>query len=163
MKHEYDVVIIDSGINSTHPYFQNLCKTIDEIQYCATEAGIIFEDSAEQDTIGHGTAVPYYNYLYLLGALPDAFLLVVNYDDELEFVQKTIHFCESIAYGKVDAIVLSPISSAGRWSVVGSDFRTLSTETLLDAKERLESAIRKPVFMFSEIEKIVDYIIDQFQ
>lgn len=108
-------------------------------------------------------SLPYYNYLYLLGAIPDLFLLVVNYDDEIEYIQKTIQFCESISYGEVAAIILSPISNEGRWSVVGSDVKILGPDVLAEAKVKLEHEIDKSIFLFSEVSAITEYILNQFQ
>lgn len=82
----------------------------------------IWETSRKSDIIligGQSGIIPrdycntnYFNFTaleLLYATMPDAIILLVNYSDSIEIIERTIHFVEATTNGKVIAIVVSPI------------------------------------------------------
>lgn len=77
LKNEYDIVIVDSGVNLKHPILQG--REIDGFAV-NIQSGVLQIDEDYQDYYGHGTAI----YSIISKAAPDAKILnikVLNQDD----------------------------------------------------------------------------------
>lgn len=107
-------------------------------------------------------SIPIQNHYFMLGASPDAYLIVVNVDDDFKYIERTIKYCESLTDAKVLGLVISPIINNDRWSVIGSSFRRAEEYELHDMQERMRSLIGLPVFLSDENEQMVDLIISYF-
>lgn len=114
-------------------------------------------------TYGNAFNIPYRNYLYLNGVCPDAILIVVNIDDDIEYILQTINYCNSITEGEVIGLVISPLHQRGRWSVIGGEFENVSTEDCDMYRIMLNNRFGLPVFTFQEINEICERIIMYFQ
>lgn len=51
---------------------------------------------------------------FLLGTLPDVFVLCVNYYDTTEYVKRTIMFLESMTNNNVKSIIISPVNRSSK-------------------------------------------------
>lgn len=107
-------------------------------------------------------SVPLYNYDFLIGTNPDAVLLVVNVHDEIEYIQKTIGFIDSICEGRVLYIVISPIASDEYWSVLGGRSNLVAKDAALKKKNEISKATNREVFLFDQIDLLCEGIIDYF-
>lgn len=114
-------------------------------------------------TFENAENIPYMNHLFINGALPDAFLLVVNIDDEISYVKNVIQYCNSVVEGEVLGIVISPLCQTGRWSIVSSEFERLSKDVLEQHRKKLKSLFDLPVFVFDEISNISELVIEHFK
>lgn len=111
-------------------------------------------------TLNNTAAIPFMNYEFILGADPEVFILVVDVYDELEYIQKTIHFCESICFGKVIAVCISPVLQNDYWTVLGSEVKNMDSYSIfLNKKAELES-LEIPIFFMNEVKQISETIIE---
>lgn len=107
-------------------------------------------------------ALPLYNYDFCLGTNPDGIILVINSNDDLEYIIKTINFLESITEGKVISLMLSNVSLNDEWSVLGNRINLICDEELNECKKFIEENVKLPVYLFSEIDQAVNTIITYF-
>ncbi len=113
-------------------------------------------------TYNNCLAFPLCNYDFCLGTNPDGIILVINLKDELDYIKKTINFLESITEGKVFGLAISPISQNDEWSVLGNRINLIRYEELKEYKLFLEQNIDLPIYLFSEIDDLIDTIINYF-
>lgn len=83
--------------------------------------------------------------LYAINA--DAYILTCNYFDEIEYIEQTLNFIESINNSKVIAINLFPIDSNLQWSVFAVESHIVSEEMLNRKKEQLYQKFHIPVII----------------
>ncbi len=147
-------------------------------EYIATLNEMIFKVQLKQKDIiitGCQSGVIHYNnsninefaisqYSFLLGTLPDAFILCVNPHDEFDYIRKTIGFLNSIDEGKVKAIVIFPMKAVTTLSGIGYKIEEIDNNQYLRMKSNLEQEFDLPVFSMddSDIFQICSLIIDEF-
>lgn len=103
-------------------------------------------------------------YSFLLGTLPDVFILCVNPHDDLDYIKKSIDFLNSIDEGKVKAIVVFPMKAIATLSGIGYRVEEIDNCEYLKVKSKLEDKFNLPVFSMNDndIPKICSLIIDEF-
>ncbi len=93
------------------------------------------------NAFGNVHGYPIEQYAFLLACEPDEVVLCVSYDDDIEYISKSIQFIESVAEISIIAIVLSHIILDN-----GKD-KLITDDGLLDNKKKmLEDTFFKPVF-----------------
>ena len=55
-------------------------------------------------------------HLFLLGAQPDAIVLCVNPFDELDYIERTVKYIESVVISKVFAVVVFSMNIKNVWT-----------------------------------------------
>ena len=90
------------------------------------------------------------NQELLLACEPDICLLCVNYNDEINYIKRTIQFIESYVETKVLALVLFPVERNLRWSVFGNANIIICEEDLLKRKDILLAEVGLPVFLLGD-------------
>lgn len=91
-----------------------------------------------------------YQYGYLLGVMPDFYVLCVNPHDEFEYIQRSIDFLNSVDVGKVGALVLFPMLAYETLSGIGYKTRKMTEEELYYSKEALFQKFNIPVFLLGD-------------
>lgn len=147
-------------------------------EYIATLNEMIFEVQLKQKDIiitGCQSGVIHYNnshinefaisqYSFLLGTLPDVFILCVNPHDDFDYIKKTIDFLNSIDEGKVKAIVVFPMKAITTLSGIGYKIEEVNNNEYLRIINNLEQEFNLPVFSMDDkgTLEICSLIIDEF-
>lgn len=147
-------------------------------EYIATLNEMIFEVQLKQKDIiitGCQSGVIHYNnshinefaisqYSFLLGTLPDVFILCVNPHDDFDYIKKTIDFLNSIDEGKVKAIVVFPMKAIATLSGIGYKIEQVDNNEYSRIKNELEQQFNLPVFSMNDNDtsQICSLIIDEF-
>lgn len=164
------------GMNAVYPMGYNSTvningyEAISSIRYLMSkiedETPDIILVGSQSQTIpvayGNKSNFPINNYELILGTCPDAFLLVVNSDDEIEYIEKSIKFLESASFGKVIALILSPINQVDRWSVIGSNINIIAQSDLDIKKIKLKEKFEIPVYRTEDIDSIYKVVVAYF-
>lgn len=101
----------------------------------------------------------------LLGSEPDGVILVVNYNDPIEYVKRTINYIQSLQETTVIALVFYPISKDTKWTVLGSLTNKCNYEELIAFKKEVTKETKKKCFIADSqknIELITEEIINFF-
>lgn len=103
-------------------------------------------------------------YSFLLGTLPDLFILCVNPHDDFDYIKKSIGFLNSIDEGKVKAIVVFPMKAITTLSGIGYKVEKIDNHEFLTIKNNLENEFKLPVFSMddNDVLQICLLIIDEF-
>lgn len=102
----------------------------------------------------------------IIASNPDAIILCVNVTDEIEYIERTISYIESLTQGKVIALVLFPLLKNNKWSITGNNYYKVSNIELKKCKKILNNYFNKNVFILNENEEInllVESIIEYFK
>ena len=115
---------------------------------------------------GFENTMTYYlpQYVFLLGTLPDATVLVVNPNDSDETIKRSIDFIESSIDAGVVALVVFPMSGGNGWYAFEKKFR-ITAEDYRQIKGHLEKTFQLPVFLLGEeqeFDDLTEYIIGCF-
>lgn len=108
-----------------------------------------------------GNNSPYQRDL-LLASSPDAIVLCVNYFDEIEYIQRTINYAESLTGSKVVALSIFPFDKAFSWSTVSSSLKLINPELLDLQIEFLEKEIGVKVYTQSQTKQLCKELIRYF-
>ncbi|MNC47512.1 hypothetical protein D3C75_965760 [compost metagenome] len=106
-----------------------------------------------------------YQYAFTLGVMPDFCILCVNPHDDIEYINRTISFINSIDDGKVRAIALFPVQAIETITGIKYKKKELWQDDLQVFKERIYEVFNIPTYsMFSDIdiENLCDLIISYF-
>lgn len=103
-------------------------------------------------------------YSFLLGTLPDFFILCINPHDDFDYIRKSIVFLNSLDEGKVKAIVVFPMKAITTLSGIGYKVEEIDNNEFLMIKNNLEDEFKLPVFSMNDndILQICSLIIDEF-
>lgn len=106
-----------------------------------------------------------YQYAFALGTMPDLCILSVNPHDEIEYIQRTIGFINSIDEGKVCALVVFPVQAIETLSGIKYKTKELSQDEMLIVKDKLYASFDLPVYGLgdeSDMEALVELVISYF-
>lgn len=95
-----------------------------------------------------------YNHYFLLGTNPDAIVLVVNVFDEVDYIDRTIKYLESILVCDVIAIAIFPIQRTFKWGTLGDLTARYDNEQLEDFSNILSRHTHKYVFVLDDEEQV---------
>lgn len=101
-------------------------------------------------------------YGFIIGTMPDAFILVVNIFDTISYIERTINYLNSVVKAKVVAIVVFPIV---REMTIGGIYyknHIVENSEIEQFKNRLREKISIPILNEGDTDAIVDIIIDYF-
>lgn len=115
-------------------------------------------------TSGQSNCIPYQirnlqdislnSYEFLLGTNPDVVLLCVNYEDELEYILRTIKYVEGLVDCKVLALVLFPLKKRITWSGLYMDNDLYELEDLINKAKNLTELTNIKVFINGDNEDL---------
>ena len=91
-----------------------------------------------------------YNHYFLLGVNPDAVILVVNVFDEIETIERTISYLESIIVCDVISIVVFPVMRNFKWNTLGDLSYRYSDDEINHFKNKLTKHFNKKVFVLDD-------------
>ena len=100
----------------------------------------------------------------LMGTLPDAVILCVNPFDDIEYVERTIHFIESSVECKVIGLSLFPLDFKNE-SFYGNR-KQISQEKCEWLKKEYSSRVNLPLYPLEkedEMEMLVNRVIEYFE
>lgn len=115
---------------------------------------------------GNVAFYPTDQYEVVAGVNPDVIILCVNYNDEIEYIQKNIVYIEKIWEVKCLAIVIFPfIKQFTMENASDFEFTKVNEKSMSDKIEELEKEFKIPVFSNDSLslKKLVDCIVDFFQ
>jgi hypothetical protein len=103
-------------------------------------------------------------YSFLLGTLPDIFILCVNPHDDFDYIRKSISFLNSIDEGKVKALVVFPMKAKTTLSGIGYKVEEIKQLEFSEIKRKFEYEFNLPVFSMDDDDtaRICSFIIDEF-
>lgn len=102
---------------------------------------------------------------FLLGVQSDAYILCVDDQSPIDYIERTVKYLESLAGGKVIAIVISPLSITYRWSTINNDMSLIKRHKIIAIKKSLSEHFENiPVLTINKrFYKILsDIVIDYF-
>lgn len=102
---------------------------------------------------------------FLIATQPDAVLLCINYDDEYDYVLRTIKFIEGAVQCKVIALVLFPMKLKNNWSGIYSQKEIVGDQEYVNKSAELIKIFQLPVYKLGEeleMDKLTTRIIDYF-
>ena len=102
---------------------------------------------------------------FLLGVQSDAYILCVDDQSPIDYIERTVKYLESLAGGKVIAIVISPLSITYRWSTINNDMSLIKRHKIIAIKKSLSEHFENiPVITINKrFYKILsDIVIDYF-
>lgn len=106
--------------------------------------------------------LPIYQQDLLFAALPDACILCVNYYDDTDYIKRTIGYIESICDAKVIVICVSVFGGSSRWTTLGVCHSAADEQQVCDGRKRISECFKIPVYMYDEVDKISQEIINYF-
>lgn len=102
----------------------------------------------------------------VMGTVPDAYILVVNANDEEDYIRDTIQVLEGLGNGKVILLMFSDKMKevSMRFGKPQTKYRPLNSQELVDTKIRLETDFKLPAIPIvgGESEKLSDCITGYF-
>lgn len=110
--------------------------------------------------------IPLQQLEVLFGTMPDAFILVINAHDDIDYIIRTLKGTEYLIESKCLAIVVSPIMKK---QVIGALYKKeniVGTDFYIKFKEQVSKATSIPVLDISEVlysTFLIDIIIDFFK
>jgi len=94
---------------------------------------------------------PYKQYSFMVGTQPDAVVLVINAFDDINYINRTIAYIESIIDSPVLCCALSPVRIKG-----------IPAESFLSIDE-LRKRVEKPIYSFEQFSEIYESVLSYFQ
>ena len=150
---EFDVIrYINSIIN-------DLCLKDNDIILIGSHSGTIPYDTGN---------IMQYNisqYELLIGTNPDCVILCINPFDDMEYVERTVHFIESSANCKVISLVVFPMDIEDNWTAIYGSRKLLKNEKYTSIKTVLQNKLGIPVLKLGcedDMNTIVEIITDFF-
>ncbi len=98
-------------------------------------------------TFGNLGFYPLSQHNILIASEPDAIILAINFNDELNYIERTINYLESYLNSKVIALVLYPYIKNFEWNLKGNNSRCMTQEELDTFKTKIEKKFNKKVFV----------------
>ncbi len=89
---------------------------------------------------------PIKQHEFLLGCVPDCYILCVNVNDDLNYIQRTINYLEGIFPSKVICIALFPFATANKWSVIGTSKIMVENEIISTKINEMKKQFKKNVY-----------------
>lgn len=109
----YNSVVSTSGADSIS-ILNNLIYNIEEKQPDIIISGS--QSNIIPRQIRNLKDIPYNGYEYLLGINPDCAIVCVNYEDDIDFIKRTIDYVQGLTQTVVLSIVLFPLKKNLTWS-----------------------------------------------
>lgn len=91
-----------------------------------------------------------FNHYYLLGANPDAAILMVNIFDDYDYIRRTIQYLENIIICDVIALVVFPIKRTFKWNTLGNLSVRYDDATVKKFKEQLKTTFQKNAYVLGD-------------
>lgn len=101
-----------------------------------------------------------YQYAFLLGVMPDLIILCVNPHGDLEYIERTVNFINSVDDGKIVAIVVYPIEVIELDTGIRFKSVALSDEKVKEKKAELYKKFGQPVYLLENMEDM-DFLCRQ--
>lgn len=105
-------------------------------------------------------------YDFLLGTLPDAFILCVNPNDEIEYIQRTVQYIECLIGAKNIGVVLYPIKTTAGKTGINMTKKIIDISEFDEIKKTLNDELSVSVYNLTSkdsINELVNGIIDFFR
>lgn len=100
---------------------------------------------------------------FALGTLPDVFILVVNYNDNIYYIMRSIKMLEGLSGGKVIALAVFPYKYKNNWFLINGMKVKALDEEVDQYIEHVKHKTGLPIFKLNEENDnlpIVEYIIN---
>ncbi|WP_059052792.1 S8 family serine peptidase [Paenibacillus senegalimassiliensis] len=106
-----------------------------------------------------------FQYAFLLGIMPDLCILCVNPHDDIDYIERTINFINSVDNGKVKALTIFPMRAVETLSGIKYKIEELESKKLNVLKEVFSTKFKIPVLglgIENDMDFLVDLIINNF-
>ena len=91
-----------------------------------------------------------YQNAFLLGTLPDFVILCINPHDDIEYIERTIQYINSIDAGKVGALVIFPVQAIETITGISYKFENVSNSKMQELQKKISKAFKLPTFALGE-------------
>ncbi len=138
----------------------HLCEKEYDIIIVGAQSGTVPYDvgNIEQFTVQQGE--------FLMGTLPDAVVLCMNPYDEWEYVQRSIHFIESVVECKVIALILYPLDLREEWSGGYGGKIPVQEDKVSALKDQCYEYCGCPLYLLGdnqELKNLTDQVLQYFE
>ena len=156
------------GCDGCFPFGHNGTVDLKEGEFILAINSLIHEiESKRKETdillVGSqsGTVPLIYNHInqmtireieFLMGAMPDAVVLCVNADDDINLIKRAICAIESVGATKVVAIAMYPMVYANGWQQLNQVKR--KGENIECIREEIEKNVNRPVYVMGDANEI---------
>lgn len=110
--------------------------------------------------------IPLTQCAFLVGCNPDAVILNVNFDDTIEYIERTIKTIEGLGRGIVISIVVYPCVHQNGWGIIRDVKKKIDQEDILEKRRKyIESRLQIKTYILGIEEqegRLVDDCIDFF-
>ena len=97
---------------------------------------------------------PVDQYVFMLGAQADVYILCVNPHDELDYIERTVNFINCISAGRVVALVMFPRGIRGNMRAFQYSISNYGDDELENAINRVSRRLGLPVYKLDDSESI---------
>ncbi len=157
MDYVYPMGLNNSVYIGEHDAVRYLNECMNEL--CQRDCDIILTGSQASvlpfDT-GNIGLFPLRQFVFLMGTQPDAVVLCVNPYDELDYIERSIHFLEAGVACEVIAICVFPMTVKKNWSGIYHTKEVLSEAEYQTMKELLTCRFSVPVYRLGDADDITE-------
>lgn len=98
----------------------------------------------------------------LIASQPDLIYLVINSNDDINFIKRTILYLENYLNSYVGALILYPYQKNSDWVIFDKEEKSLSDIEIEIVKEKLYKRLGKPILINGKFESIYNHMIEYF-
>lgn len=109
------------------------------------------------------SSFPLKQHVFLMGVQPDAVILCINPQDDLNYITNTIKYIEGAANCAVIALVLYPMNTVNDWRGVFGVKERIDDKFIVEHRKKVTDSFHVPMFVLgvdAEMQSLTDYIID---
>lgn len=88
--------------------------------------------------------------------------LVINSNDDINFIKRTILYLENYLNSYVGALILYPYQKNSDWVIFDKEEKSLSDIEIEIVKEKLYKRLGKPILINGKFESIYNHMIEYF-
>lgn len=165
--------VFPMGYNATvdrnvdlHDYIRLLNEQLWEIERQKAEIIIVGNQSGStQYDTNNLQLYTLEQHAFLLGTLPDRFVLCVNPHDSMDYIERTINYLNAVNSGKVFSLVIYPIETKLTQNGISFVKEKISSIQKEEFRKRLRERFKLPVFVMgveTEVEALCECMIDEF-
>lgn len=89
---------------------------------------------------------PIKQHEFLLGCVPDCYILCVNVSDDIKYIERTINYLEGIFPSKVICLAVFPFDAANKWSVIGTAKVLVDDEIMKSKINAIKKKLKKKTY-----------------
>lgn len=117
-----------------------------------------FQSNMIAHNVGNIGFYPLSQHEQIYATSPDTFICMVNYDDQDDYIERTLSYLNSVLYSKVICLVIFSFK-IDRTTFINNKYEKIPSEILNIRAKNLSDKFKIPVFLYdTDYEKIVECI-----